>query len=522
MQVIISTNSMECVFEDKEIITVGSNLGCDFFVDNENFNITLKYNSLKNSYIAMNNTNSGILFKGQNFTKIEITSVTRFLFPNSDNYLNVRIIKGETAKKTTPIITNVSQMLGDTESVNSKIEFAKSQIENLRVDIISQISNPISILNSKISQNTKGAIFTHIALFCSCFVCAFAVTNYITGLSIKESADYIHLPTDIKLLFLYTVLIFGVMLLFKQGMFGWFNSLAKKSTMSSIIKNIFIAGSSLIMCGVYTINLLYYLDYTNNFAFPILMSLFFVGFAFALATASAYFKSNGYILQETLNKIEYRTDLEKVIREYNSWIGLFVNNLSETKKQYISDRLFKLKIKEFFEVCVGIITAPFLAYGVSNTLANCFSEAAGWVRISQMRFSPVFLVLASFLIIFAFFLFVHAFALDKKIENSNVIKYDGFSNYLLHCTGILGIEAISKSKKEKNFALYSALIIILIEFSMNISYFSIEIGQDLYGLCLSFIAALVPTALLVAETFLLSGTKFEIYALEEIYAKADK
>ena len=57
---------------------------------------------------------------------------------------------------------------------------------------------------------------------------------------------------------------------------------------------------------------------------------------------------------------------------------------------------------------------------------------------------------------------------------------------------------------------------------MNVSYFSGEIGQDLTGLFLSFTAALVPTALLIAETFLLSGTKFKIYACDEIFARADK
>ena len=525
MAVIISTKYEEKRFEDNKTITIGSSDNCDFIVKGENFSLTLNYFEQENTYIATNNTNSGILFKGESFSKVEITSITRFLFPHTDNFLNIKVLP----KKTNIIQQSDSKKLINTNSVNleetsikSKIEIAKTKIENARVAIVSEISQPVNDLKKKISQNTKGAIFTHFALFWACFVCAFAVTNYITGLSITESADYIHLPTDLKLLFLYTVLILGVMLLFKQGMYGWFNSLANKVTMSKIVQNFFIISSSLIMAGVYTINLLYYLNYTKNLTFPILMSMFFVGFAFVLASASAYYKSNGYILTENLYKYEYRPDFEKIIHEYNNWIGLYINNLSNSKLQYISDKMFKLRIKQFFEIIVGLLTAPFLAYGVSNTLANCFSEAAGWVRISQMRFSPVFLTLASFLIIFAFFLFVHAFTINKKIENSDVIKHDGFSDYLSHCTGISGIEGILKSKREKNFALCAALIIILIEFTMNISYFSTEIGQDFYGLFLSLVAALVPTALLIAETFLLSGTQFEIFALEEIRAKADK
>ena len=57
---------------------------------------------------------------------------------------------------------------------------------------------------------------------------------------------------------------------------------------------------------------------------------------------------------------------------------------------------------------------------------------------------------------------------------------------------------------------------------MNISYFATEIGGDLQGLFLSFVAALVPTALLIAETFMLAQTMFDIYACDELVAKLDK
>lgn len=72
------------------------------------------------------------------------------------------------------------------------------------------------------------------------------------------------------------------------------------------------------------------------------------------------------------------------------------------------------------------------------------------------------------------------------------------------------------------FGFYTALCIIAIEFTMNVSYFSSEIGSDFSGLFLSFAAALVPTALLIAETYLLGNLKFEIYALEAIRARVDK
>ena len=66
------------------------------------------------------------------------------------------------------------------------------------------------------------------------------------------------------------------------------------------------------------------------------------------------------------------------------------------------------------------------------------------------------------------------------------------------------------------------IAIIIIEFSMNVSYFMQSIGGDLKGMLLSAVAALVPTALLIAETFMLSQTNFEKYASEELLAKIDK
>ena len=57
---------------------------------------------------------------------------------------------------------------------------------------------------------------------------------------------------------------------------------------------------------------------------------------------------------------------------------------------------------------------------------------------------------------------------------------------------------------------------------MNTSYFMTEIGGDFNGIFLSLIAALVPTALLLAETYILSGTKYEIYVTDSLLSKLDK
>ncbi len=173
------------------------------------------------------------------------------------------------------------------------------------------------------------------------------------------------------------------------------------------------------------------------------------------------------------------------------------------------------------EFIIGVITAPFLAYGVSNTLAGCFPEAANWVRISGLRFSPIFLVLATFLIIFAFLSFVRAFTIGKQIKGSEIIKFDGFHDYNRHGVTILGIDSMKSLEKEKSFVLFVACFIILIEFTMNISYFITEIGGDIQGMFLSFVTALVPTALLIAETHMLSATMYKIHNLSELLENLD-
>ena len=361
-------------------------------------------------------------------------------------------------------------------------------------------------------------------MFFGAVMCAFGLSNYLMGLSIADSANYMHLPTNIKIWFVYSILVYGLCLLMKQGVY---QSLLNKSAKgvpptSKFAETFFIGFATILMLGVYAINLVYFMNVKDFVVFAIFISLFFVGLTAGLAVGCGYFKFNGNALSLNLNKFEYREDFEAVLKAYRQWIERYINNLGKTKIQYIKDKLFNLQIKSVFEIVIGMLTAPFLAYGVSNTLAMCFPEAAGWIRISGLRFSPVFLVLATFLIIFAFFSFVSAFTCTKKIQASEVIKQDGFSDFMHHGVDIYGLEGVRKINSDKIRALSIACSIIFIEFAMNVSYFMTEIGGDLQGIFLSLIAALVPTALLIAETLMLSQTRFEIFACDELISKIDK
>ena len=86
---------------------------------------------------------------------------------------------------------------------------------------------------------------------------------------------------------------------------------------------------------------------------------------------------------------------------------------------------------------------------------------------------------------------------------------------------IYGVQGVQKLETEKKHSLRIAMAIVFIEFTMNTSYFFTEIGGDLQGVFLSLISATVPTALLIAETYMLSQTNFNIYACESLLDKRE-
>lgn len=501
MTIVISSKNNEKTF-NQEIINIGTNSNCDYQINADtDFVLTLQYDAKSKKCTVLNTfNNQNILFKGQPIgQKLEVEKIAKLMFSDSDEFLAIKITEDAPA------------------FVVSETDKVKADIETKRVGVVKQTGFAINDLKNRISLNFKESVFVHISLFLASLVTAFGVTNYLTGLEIEETKNFIHLPTNIKILAIFALIVFGLALTLKQGIYTLFQNKIKPNPSTLLVQNFMIAVPSIFFAGIYTINLLYYSSI--NLAFAILISLFFVGLTIVLSTACGYFKSTGHALSYELNKYEYREDFELVMNDYRHWIDNYINGLSNSKIQNIKDKLFNLQLKSIGETLLGILTAPFLAYGVSNTLASCFPDAAGWIRVSGLRFSPVFLVLASFMIVFAFFAFVNAFLSSRKIQGSNVIKQDGFSNYLVHGTDIFGLQGVTKLESEKVRSLVIGCSIIFIEFTMNTSYFFTEIGGDLQGILLSIIAALVPTALLLAETYMLSQTKFDIYASEELIAK---
>ncbi|MBR1424272.1 hypothetical protein IJ579_01765 [bacterium] len=527
----ISSKNNEKTFADKELINISSKDGFDFKVNVDfNFMLAVQYDSKTNRCVLLNQFgNKRFLFKGKPLpASLEIDKVCKIMIEGSDEFITIKVLGN--ASNATLFEENMTEediraIYGNdvNAAARIKIEKRKNEIEEARVATINEIAAQINLLKHKISMNSKAGIFLHIAMFLASLVCAFGVSNYLTGLPLSDAGSVIQMPTNMKLIFVYAAVIFGVGLVLKQGVFLYLqNKIGEDTTTTRIAEKFMIMLSFLFYIAIYIINVLYYLTPKAFPLFAVFVSLFFVGTALTLALACGYFKNTNLETRKELDVYEYRKDFEHVIKEYQLWIERFVNTLSTTKINNIKDKLFTLQIKSVGEILLGILTAPFLAYGVSNTLASCFPEAAGWIRISGLRFSPIFLVLATFLIIFAFFSFVNGFLSNKKIQASNVLKQDGFSNYIQHGVEIYGLEGVKKIDSEMRRSFIIAVAIVIIEFSMNVSYFMQEIGQDLSGMLLSAVAALVPTALLIAETYMLSQTRFESFACEELISKIDR
>ena len=524
----IVTKYGEKTFADKELVNISSKAGADVQMSiGFDFLLTVQYDIRTNKCVLLNQfNNQRFLFKGRPIpARLDIEKVCKVMVDGSDDFITIKVIGESSTRNISEENISEAEMqaiYGNEVNAAAKImvEKRKVEIENARVGIIKEVGARINDLKRKISMNSKGGIMLHIAMFVASFICAFGVSNYLTGLPLEEAGSVIQMPTNMKLIFIYALIIYGVGLILKQGIFLFLqNKLGEGNVTTQLAEKFMIVLSLVFYAAIYLINVLYYISPKTFPVFAVLISLFFVGTTATLALACGYYKNASVETKQELDEIEYREDFEHVIKEYQQWIERYANTLSKTKINNIKDKLFGLQIKSLGEMLLGLITAPFLAYGVSNTLASCFPEAAGWVRISGLRLSPVFLALATFLIIFAFFNFVNGFLCSKKIQASNVLKQDGFSNYLQHGVEIYGLEGIKKLDREMRRSFIIGIAIIGIEFSMNVSYFMQEIGGDLSGMLLSAVAALVPTALLIAETYMLSQTKFETFACEETVAK---
>lgn len=502
-------------FIDNPSISIGTSPSSDFTLSNfsEIISIKLLYVQKFKKYALVNpNENPIILCDGKPFNKTLVNQNFSIDFTNRSEQIYVEIDyenQTDNLSKINAYNSRPQTKTAQAFTVQTEItaEIAE-KIEHERVHIIQEIGASIAELKNNISSNSICLFFLNAAILLLSFVCSFGITNFLLGFKIESSSSGLNLTTNMGFLIVFAIITLTISLIMKQGIYLLLN---KKNSMVSDIPHMFLMTiSSLVFFIIYVINFLYYKSIPDFTLISFVISLLFVGALVCVSVASGYFQHQLDNRKQKLISLEYRADFEATMRSYRKLITNFIHNLSESKINMIKSSLLNCQLKSIIEIFIGILTSPFLAYGVSNTLAGCFPEAANWVRISGLRFSPIFLVLSTFLIIFAFFSFVRVFTISKQIKGSETIKFDGFSDFVHHGVSIFGIDALKNLNKEMAITMCIACFIIVIECTMNVTYFISEIGNDVQGLFLSCVTALVPTALLIAETTLLSATAYKI------------
>ncbi len=526
MRVVINCGSISKEFNNQESITIGNNSSCDFVVleltDNEI--LKLVYAEKYKNYVLMNISQSrDILCNNKVFSKILVNK--NFIISSAKLSENIEV------GIDIPVEVNVGNTVNNNlknGNITTQVPISNSNdifegdIEKHRIAIIKEIGYKILELKNNIKSTSITAFVLNIAMVILSVVSSFGITNFLLGFKIDNSSSVLNLTTNFGFLICVTAIVAAICLILKQSVYSLLDFNANKKFGDSNTAQKFIIGiSSLFLFIVYAMNLFYYKAIPGFLAASFFISLLFVGGLAVVTVGGGYFKFQTKLYQKQLTNCEYREDFESVMKGYRKQIGNYVNKLSQNKINTVKSNLVNNQLKMVMEVFVGLLTAPFLAYGVSNTLASCFPEAANWVRISGLRFSPIFLTLATFLIIFAFFSFVRAFTIGKQIKGSEIIKFDGFHDYNSHGVTVLGLDSMRSLEREKRVVMFIACFIILIEFTMNVSYFITEIGGDIQGMFLSFVTALVPTALLIAETHMLSATMFKINNYNDLLSTLD-
>lgn len=520
-------------FENKTTITIGNSSDCDFVLQNSSENVTVQlvYLPQYNNYALINSyENKNIFCNNKNFSKVLVPAHFSVSFGEAkqtilivitNNSINNIANNSEKPTVSTPRKERTMTKVIATERLHDT-DINSSDTERNRIAIVKEIGYKIQALKNSISSIGHTSFVLNAAIFVLSVICSFGMTNFLLGLKVDNSTSVLNLTTNFGFLVCISAIVLALSFILKQSVFSLleFNQV-KRYGDSDLMQKSIVYVAVAFMLIIYVINLFYYKEIPGLSVASVFIALLFVGALTTVSIASGYFKFQMKNYSYQLMNNEYREDFETVLKNYRSIIHDFVNNLSPNRIENVRSNLVNTQMKMILEMFIGIATAPVLAYGVSNTLASCFPEAANWVRISGLRFSPIFLVLATFLIIFAFFSFVRAFTIGKQVSSSEIIKFDGFHDYNSHGVTILGLDSMRSLNREKNTVMFIACFIILIEFTMNVSYFITEIGGDIQGTFLSFVTALVPTALLIAETLLLSSTMHKINNYNELLSMLD-
>lgn len=544
MNIVIASKNNEKTFSDTNILNIGTTANCNYKM-NLPFDIVISLQKHANGkWRVINTTKSNkILFKGQPIgTGVEITSMCKLKIDGSDEFITIKIIDENmelvNLKKTIKHQNAVSSNQTNSKHTNTSIkqELSQQDIENvygkgsegqtrLKIDNLhAEIEKRRSLVTREISfkcRELRARLSQHETILGVFNIFVFVIPLVMAY--ILNSIDKIEL--NFKFVFLSVVAFIVLTALLKQAQFLTLRTHSKRNVNPSLIR--IKSMCFIVSIGSFATIILFSITELITHAYSLpdkvpIMLLFCSFLCIFVGIFSGFTKNIIAESDEELNSYESREDYVSVIKDYQEWINLFINNISRKKLRDINNKIFYLQISCVGEYLLGIATAPFLAYGVSQTLAGYFPEAAGFINITQtFRFSPIFLTLATLMIIFAFHCFAVSFYTTKRIHASNVIKQDGYSDYNSHGVMIHGVESTKNLQKEAKKFLVIAICVVFVEIVMNTSYF-IKDADDIQSILMALLSASIPTVLLIMETNMVSSTKFKINLFEELLDRVDK
>ena len=193
MIITLTSKNNEKTFTDKELINIGSNQDCDFVLDmGADFMLTIQCDNQNKKCTLINPfNNQNVLFKGKPLPQtIEFDKVCKLMSGLNDEFVSIKITEQQ-------IVTGTFE--------TSAIEQRKAEIEKSRVAVVKKTGYVINDLKSKLILNFRASVFLHIAMFLTSVVTAFAVSNYLLGVEIEDTKNFLHLPTEIKSLVAFTL-----------------------------------------------------------------------------------------------------------------------------------------------------------------------------------------------------------------------------------------------------------------------------------------------------------------------------
>lgn len=553
MKVTITSKNNEKIFgESVSVINIGTASNCHYKL-NLPFELVISVQKLDNGKWRIINTSKSnkVLFRGQPIgAGIEIASLCKLMIDGTDEFIGIKITQGGTNVKVVPGSLELANRksaekikkienkktiasIGD-EEINEqdieilygkgigaqtkiKIDKRKEDIERRRALISKEISYKSNDLRAKISQNELILGILNIFILIIPLTMAYILKDVIR-------LDSLNGQLQTRVLFLVSVAFVITTALLKQAQFLMLQTNGKRNVNPSTVR--IKSMCALVSYGTFFVMIAFAVSEImfHSYQLPVIIPQMILLCAFLcifLGIFSGFTKNIIAESGEELDSYESREDFQAVVKDYQQWVNLFVNNITKKKLKELSNKIFNLQIMCAAEYILGVITSPFLAYGVSQTLAEALSDP-GITLAGGFRFSPIFLALSTFMIIFAFHCFAVAFSITKRVFASNVIKQDGFSDYNVHGVMIHGVESTKNLKKESKKFFFIAVAVVFVEITMNMSYFLSELGDDVIGMVKAIFAALIPTALLIMETNMVANTKFEIKIREELMEKVDK